>query len=228
MFQSKTNTVFATIAAIASILGFGYIMQPGTKSADNIISSPTNAASKTVNIKDLMAPGLLPDNVMGSKDAKVTIVEYSSMTCPHCATFHAEILPIIKKDYIDTGKVKYILREFPLDNLAFAAFQLGRCAPKDKYFAFIDMMYAKQEVWAFAKTERMPIMLKLAKRAGFTKETFEACIKNDEIYKGISEMRAKGSKFGINSTPSFFINGELISQTGDAKAFAKILDAKLK
>ncbi len=228
MFRSKTNTIIATIAAIVSILGFGYYMQPKGTTADNIISSPTQAANKIVSIKTLMEPNQLPENILGSKNAKVTIVEYSSMTCPHCATFHEEVLPAIKKKYIDTGKVKYILREFPLDNLAAAAFMLGRCAPKDKYFPFIEMMYGKQKVWAFGKGDPLPAMLKLAKGAGFTKESFDTCLKDQKILDGINAVRARGSKLGINSTPSFFVNGELIKQFGDVKSFSAMLDKKLK
>ncbi len=228
MFKSKTNTLIATLAAIGSILGFGYFMQPKGSPVDTIISSPTHAANKTVNLKTLMEPNLLPENVMGSNDAKVTIVEYSSMTCPHCATFHEEVLPTIKKDYIDTGKVRYILREFPLDNLAAAAFMLGRCAPKDKYFPFIEMMYGKQKVWAFGKGDPLPAMLKLAKGAGFTKEQFDKCLQDPKLLDGINAVRARGSKLGVNSTPSFFVNGELIKYAGDVKSFAAILDKKLK
>ena len=124
----------------------------------------------------------LADNVMGKEDAPVTIIEFSSMTCPHCAIFHKDTLPGLKSKYIDTGKVKYILREFPLDPLAGAAFMLGRCLPKkDSYFDFIDVLYARQNEWANAK-DPINALKTLAKQAGFTDESFKACLDDKELY----------------------------------------------
>ena len=109
-----------------------------------------------VDVAELMKTGELPDNVLGKPDAPFTIVEYSSMTCPHCAAFHKDVLPKLKEKYIDTGKAKYIVREFPLDNVAAAAFMLGRCVDQAKYFDFIDLLYANQEEWAF-KQNPIPV-----------------------------------------------------------------------
>ena len=139
----------------------------------------------------------------------VTIVEYASMTCGHCATFHAKTYPVLKQRYIDTGKVKYIMREFPLDPLAAAGFMLARCAGKDKYYPMIEVLFAKQNEWAVQQP--IPPLTAIAKQAGFTQEKFESCLSDQKILDGIEATRAHGSqKLGVNSTPTFFVNGKVM------------------
>ena len=130
---------------------------------------PEAAAAETVPAGELMKPDALPEMAMGDDKAPVTVIEYASMTCPHCAHFQETTFPELKKRYIDTGKVRYIFREFPLDNLAAAAFMLARCAgkdDKDKYFALIDTLFRQQRQWAVEKP--IPPLLSIAKQAGFT------------------------------------------------------------
>ncbi len=150
----------------------------------------------------------LADNVMGKEDAPITIIEFSSMTCPHCAAFHKDTLPGLKEKYIDTGKVKYILREFPLDQLATAAFMLGRCLEKkDAYFDFIDMLYEKQREWAYGE-DQVGSLKKLAQQAGFTDESFKACLDDKKLFAQVLAVKNNGSaEFQIQSTPTFFVNG---------------------
>jgi protein-disulfide isomerase len=175
-----------------------------------------------VDVAELMKTGELPDNVLGKPDAPFTIVEYSSMTCPHCAAFHKDVLPKLKQKYIDTGKAKYILREFPLDNVAAAAFMLGRCVDQAKYFDFIDLLYANQEEWAF-KQNPLPGLQKFAKQVGFTEERFNECIKDEKLLKHIEWVRERGSKqFTVKATPTFFINGVRLKGV-DAEAFDKVM-----
>lgn len=107
------------------------------------------AQAQTVDTAALLTPGSLPDKILGSADAPVTVVEYASMTCGHCANFHMNTYPHLKKEYIDTGKVRFIFREFPLDPVALAAFMLARCMPEDKYFDTVDTLFEKQRTWAF-------------------------------------------------------------------------------
>ncbi len=136
--------------------------------------SPGGAA-ETVPAAELMKPDALPEMIMGNDKAPVTVIEYASMTCPHCAHFQETTFPELKKRYIDTGKVRYIFREFPLDNLAAAAFMLARCAgkdDKDKYFALIDTLFQQQRQWAVEKP--LPPLLAIAKQAGFTEEFFKS------------------------------------------------------
>lgn len=164
----------------------------------------------TVPMSELMKPEALPDRVMGNPNAPVTIVEYASMTCPHCAHFQQTTFPELKKQYIDTGKVKYILREFPLDNLAAAAFMLARCAGEldsGKYYAMVDTLFAQQQQWAVEKP--IPKLLAIAKQAGFTEKSFDACLQNQKLLDGIEAVRQRAIKdFGVESTPTFFINGK--------------------
>ncbi len=171
----------------------------------------------------------LADNVMGKEDAPVTIIEFSSMTCPHCAIFHKDTLPGLKSKYIDTGKVKYILREFPLDPLAGAAFMLGRCLPKkDSYFDFIDVLYARQDEWASAK-DPIEALKTLAKQAGFTDESFKACLDDKELYGKVLAVKNKGTEeFRIRSTPTFFINGTRLEGAQPLAEFEKLIEPVLK
>jgi protein-disulfide isomerase len=167
---------------------------------------------------------------MGNDKAPVTIIEYASMTCPHCATFQETTFPELKKRYIDTGKVRYIFREFPLDNLAAATFMLARCAGKDdpaKYFAMIDTMFSQQRTWAVEKP--LPPLLALSKQAGFTEQSFNACLANQQVLDGIESIRQRAIKeFKVQSTPTFFINGTAYPGALSIGDMAKAIDPLLK
>ncbi|MEM7461419.1 MAG: DsbA family protein [Pseudomonadota bacterium] len=176
---------------------------------------------------ELMEEQALPDMVMGDVDAPVTIVEYASMTCPHCATFHNDTLPGLKEKYIDTGKVKMILREFPFDPRAAAAFMLARCAPADSYYPLIDVLFKQQSNWSRAKDARGPL-LQISKLAGFTQESFEACLKNQPLLDKVQQVRQKAERdYGVSSTPTFFINGEKVSGALSVEEMSKIIDKYL-
>ena len=187
-------------------------------------------AQAAVSETELMAPNTLPDMALGDPKAPVTIIEYASMTCPHCAHFTETTFPDIKKKYIDTGKVRFIFREFPLDNLAAAVFMLARCNAEtnpDKYFAFIDTMFRQQRTWAVEKP--LEPLLTISKQAGFTQETFNACLSNQKVLDGIEAMRQRGAdKFKVQSTPSFFINGKLYTGALSVDDMSKIIDPLLK
>jgi protein-disulfide isomerase len=158
---------------------------------------------------DILVAGPLGDEVQGKADAPVTIIEYASMTCGHCATFHTKTYPVLKSRYIDTGKVKYIMREFPLDPLAAAGFMLARCAGPDKYYPMIEVLFQKQDQWAVQQP--IPPLTAIAKQAGFTQEKFESCLSDQKILDGIEATRTRGSeKLGVNSTPTFFVNGKML------------------
>lgn len=167
-----------------------------------------NAFAQSPNPADLAVPGPLGDQIQGKDDAPVTIIEYASMTCSHCAAFHTTTYPVLKTKYIDTGKVKYILREFPLDPLAAGAFMLARCAGKDKYYPMVDVLFQKQKDWVVQKPIE-PLMA-IAKQAGFTEESFNSCLKDQKMLEGIESVRTRAAeKLGVNSTPTFFINGKV-------------------
>lgn len=165
------------------------------------------AEAQTFSVLELEAKGPLDDIPMGSPTAPVTIIEYASMTCPHCAAFANTTFPKLKEKYIDTGKVKYIMREYPLDGLAAAAFMLARCAGPEKYYPVIETLFAQQPKWAVK--EPVPPLLAIAKQAGFTQQSFEACINDKALLGKVQQMRDRGSqKFKVEATPTFYINGE--------------------
>lgn len=181
-----------------------------------------------VPVEELMKPGDLPDLVLGSPDAKVTIVEYASMTCPHCAIFHNRVLPALKKKYIDTGKARLIFREFPLDNLAAAGSMLARCAGGDKAYALIDVLFQKQDEWV-VRNDPVSKLFAIAKQAGFTKESFEKCLTDDKLLAQVEASRTRANeKFGVNSTPTFFINGKRLSGGGTLADFDRAIEPLLE
>ena len=215
-FITATSTLALGLGAF-SVLGYdgspNASLMPGVSSARAGDVDPT---------KLHMAPKI-GDRVMGKADAPVTIVEYASATCPHCANFHKGTFVQLKRDFIDTGKVRFIFREFPFDDLALAAFMLARCAPEDKYFPMLDVIFERHQVWTRNPREEL---LKIAKLAGFTEETFGKCLKNEEIAKGISAIRDTGNKeFGVNSTPTFFINGKELAGNQPIEKFKELIDA---
>lgn len=162
---------------------------------------------------ELKVAGPLGDVFLGSETAKVTIYEYASMTCSHCAHFHETTFPVLKQKYIDTGKVRFTLREFPFDPLSAAAFMLARCNGNDKYYPMVDLLFANQKTWVVSEGAA-DALLGVVKQAGFTQESFEACLKNQSVYDAVNAVRDRGQKvFGIDSTPTFFINGE--KKSGD-------------
>jgi protein-disulfide isomerase len=194
----------AGVAALSLLAGWG-LSQPA-------LAQRKKASPSEVAVDELMKPGPLPDLVLGKVDAPITVVEYASMTCGHCANFHTKVFPAIKEKYVDTGKVRFIMREFPLDNLAAAASMLARCAGEGKSFPLISVLFAKQDDWAFVKTDPRPELLKFAKQAGFTQESFEKCLTDQKLLDDISAIRARGSDaFGVTSTPTFFVNGKKLN-----------------
>jgi protein-disulfide isomerase len=163
-------------------------------------------------VEGLMDPSALPDIVESKpgadgKEPPVTIVEYASMTCSHCAAFHATTYPVLRSKYIDTGKVRFILREFPLDPLATAAFMLARCAGPDKRDAMIGLLFQLQRNWA-GSNKPIEELAGLVKQTGMSQETFQACLNNEDLRKKIDEVHDRGElKFGVDATPTFYING---------------------
>ena len=176
---------------------------------------------------DLAKTGPDGDIVLGSDKAPVTIIEYASMTCPHCSHFHETTYPELKKKYIDTGKVRFIFREFPLDQLAAGAAMLARCAGKDKYFPLIDALFSQQKEWVVQKP--LQPMLAIAKQAGFTEQSFNECLANQQILDALKETQSRAAqKFNVNSTPTFFINGKMFRGALTAEELDKQVAPYLK
>jgi protein-disulfide isomerase len=176
---------------------------------------------------DLAQAGPEGDVVLGSDKAPVTIIEYASMTCPHCAHFSQTTFPELQKRYIDSGKVRFIFREFPLDALAAAGFMLARCAGKDKFMPIVETLFAKQLDWVVK--EPLPALQNIAKQFGFTEESFKQCLANQKVLDDIQAVRDHAvEKLGVNSTPTFFINGKKFVGDQSIDALAKEIDPYLK
>jgi protein-disulfide isomerase len=149
------------------------------------------------------------------------------MTCPHCAHFSAETFPELKKRYIDTGKVRFIFREFPLDPLAAAGFMLARCAGKDKFMPIVETLFAKQDQWVVK--DPVPPLEDIAKQFGFTDESFKQCLTNQKVLDSIQAVRDRAAdKLGVNSTPTFFVNGKKLVGDVSLETMAKEIDPYLK
>jgi protein-disulfide isomerase len=179
---------------------------------------------------DVAKPVSLPDMALGPNDAAVTITEYASMTCPHCATFNEQVFPKIKKEYIDTGKVRYIFREFPLDIKAAAGSMLSRCIANGdapKYFAVTDMLFRQQNDWVMKNTTET--LTRIGKQAGLTQQQVEACLKDQALLDKIAaDQKYASDVLKVDSTPTFFINGEKIKGETSFEEFAKRINPLLK
>ena len=166
--------------------------------------------------------------IMGDAKAPVTIIEYASLTCPHCANFHVNILPKLKKSYIDTGKARLVYRDFPLDRLALSGSMMARCAGRERYFGFIDTMFRKQESWRAAK-DQLKALARIGLLGGISQTEFDACLKDKAVEDQVMKMRLDAQNdFAIDSTPSFIINGKKYSGVVDFARFEKILEPLLK
>ncbi|MDQ1185306.1 MULTISPECIES: DsbA family protein [Agrobacterium] len=195
--------------------------------AGNAFAQDIPESSGDVDMAEVLKPGALPDRALGDANAPVKIVEYMSMTCPHCAHFHNTAFEEIKKKYIDTGKVYFIIREFPFDPRAAAAFMLARCAPEQQYFPFVSMLFKQQQSWATAQDARAAL-LQMSKMAGFSQESFEACLTNQQLLNDVNATMQRGAtEFGVNSTPTFIINGKKYSGDMSVETMSALIDKLL-
>jgi protein-disulfide isomerase len=179
---------------------------------------------------DVAKPVSLPDMALGPADASVTITEYASMTCPHCAAFNEAVFPKIKSAYIDSGKVRYVFREFPLDIKAAAGSMLARCIAKEdagKYFAVIDMLFKQQNDWVSKNTTET--LTRIGKQAGLSQQAVEACLKDQALLDKIAaDQKFASDVLKVNSTPTFFVNGEMIKGETSFEEFDKKIKPLLK
>jgi protein-disulfide isomerase len=169
-------------------------------------------------------PEVFPDeHILGSPDAPITIIEYSSLTCPHCASFHETTLPKLKETWIANGKAKLVYRHFPLDRLALGAALVANCLDGDRYFNFIEVLFRRQDRWAGAE-DPVAELGQLATMAGIDREKFDVCLKDEAELNRILERRQKGeAEFGISSTPTFIINGRKVQGAVSFEEFNKLL-----
>ena len=206
--------------AVILVAAVGYFMFGG---------SSTNLSSDTAVAIDIKPT----DRIHGSPNAPITIVEYAYMTCIHCARFQREVMPQLVHDYVDTGKVKIVFRDFPLDGAARLGSALALCVPPDKYFSFLDLLFLNQKTWLadlnnderVSADEVVEGLVQMGRFAGFSREKVESCIGDQSVLAYIDQTQADAqAKYGVNSTPTFFINGE--EQKGEIHW--EDLDKKLK
>lgn len=184
---------------------------------------PRIGSAELASVEDMLA-----DRILGDPAAPVTILDYSSMTCPHCASFHNETLPRITEEYIDTGKARLIFRDFPFGLLAKAAAMISRCVDKDSYYGFLTVLFRSQDQWSQSK-EPAVALERMARFAGLSKADFDACLSNQALVQGIEENAAKAhEELGIESTPTFFVNGKEITGAAPFDQFKTTIDEALE
>lgn len=202
----------AAIGAIALAAAFG--------------SPAALAQAAAVDTVALYAPGSLGERALGPEDAPVTIVEYASMSCPHCAAFHETVFGELKTKYIDTGKVRFLFREFPHNNPGYPPAMVARCAPEGRFFEVVDAYFDRQEEW-LNSPDIMQAIRDIAKEHGFTDQSFDACVSNQALFEALKEGRDRGSSFGVQGTPTFFINGRKFEDAPSLANMEREIDALL-
>jgi protein-disulfide isomerase len=190
------------IVAVAVIAAGVYFGVQHNSGPSPIVAAQATSADKKALLS--VQPG---DHVKGDPNAPITLIEYASLDCPHCAHFNTVILPAIEKKWIDTGKVKLVYRDFPLDQVAVKAAQLAECAGKDRYFAVVDMIFENQGTWAAAQ-DPIAELSKSLRIAGMGDNEVKACLANDKVADGVIADYKGGEALGVNSTPTLFINGD--------------------
>jgi protein-disulfide isomerase len=214
-----TRRAFTTVLSLA-----GFTMLAGLSPLRLIADAMAQSAA------DVAKPVSLPDMALGPANASVTIVEFASMTCPHCAAFNETVFPKIKAAYVDTGKVRYVFREFPLDIKAAAGSMLARCIANGdapKYFAVIDMLFRQQSDWVVKNTTET--LTRIGKQAGLSQQQVENCLKDQALLDKIAADQKYASEvLKVDSTPTFFINGERIKGETSFEEFEKKINPLLK
>src|SRR3974390_517439 len=225
MRQSRSSALIITRRAFTAALSLtGLSLLAGLSPLRLVSAAMAQSAS------DVAKPVSLPDMVLGPANAPVTITEFASMTCPHCAAFNEQVFPKIKSEYIDTGKIRYIFREFPLDIKAAAGSMLSRCIAKDdagKYFAVTDMLFRQQNDWVVKNTTET--LIRIGKQAGLSQQQVEDCLKDQALLDKIAADQKYASEvLKVDSTPTFFVNGDRIKGEASLEEFEKRITPLLK
>lgn len=234
MINNKRMVVVAALVLLAVGAGV-FLTNPSEGEAVNANASDTQPVTlasieedalslEPINVSDTSAENPLGEVVLGREDAPVTMIEYASLTCSHCGAFHNEKLPILKEEYIDTGKVKIFFRPFPFDGLATAGAMLVYCVAPEQRMNFLSILYKRQSAWLMSE-QPLAELEKIARYAGLSETDFRVCLKDESIFNGIREIqKAAQEKAEVRSTPTFFINGEKIEGNADLALFRQVLD----
>ena len=213
--MSKQNQIIAAIAVLIVLAGIGFLISQPSEApqvAETAINSNQQGEAPAVaaasDLGALETPNPLGEIVLGSPDAPVTIVEYSSLTCPHCGAFHRDTLPKLTEKYVDKGLVKFHFRPFPFDPYATAGAMLAQCVTPAAQVNFLDVLFKRQQQWIQAENP-MDELQRLAKQAGLSESDFVVCLKDQNRLDAVRQMQAAAAEeLGVRSTPTFFINGE--------------------
>ena len=221
----RAFTAALSLTGLGLFAGFSAGFSPLRLISDAMISD-----AMAQGAADVAKPQSLPDMALGPANASVTITEYASMTCPHCAHFNETVFPKIKSEYIDTGKMRYVFREFPLDIKAAAGSMLARCIAKDdaaKYFAVVDMLFKQQNDWVVKNTTET--LTRIGKQAGLSQQAVEDCLKDQALLDKIAaDQKFAAEVLKVDSTPTFFLNGEKIKGETSFEEFDKRIKSLLK
>jgi len=227
LFAFKTNTQTAAVGILAA--AFTLIATLAFAPADGL--AQRTSGPDEVDQAELLKEDQLKDISIGEANAPVTIVEYASLTCGHCANFHTQVLPKLKEKYISKGKVRIIMREFPLNARAYAASMITRCAPDNATLPLVDGLFETQKDWAFKRTnaEFKQALFDFTKQAGLSEADFNKCLGNNKLLNDLTAQFTKASEvFGVNATPAFFINGKRLRGGPTLENFEKAIDSLLE
>lgn len=226
MEQNKRNLLIAGGVVLAVILGVaGYLTMGGSGNGAAVASGSDGAVANSGEA--LAQEGPMGDIAMGSADAPVTVYEYASLTCNHCAAFHLQSFPQIKEKYIETGQVRWVIRAFPFDPAATAAVMLARCSGPDRYYNFLDVLFEQQQQWAFTGNPGENLEA-LAKQGGFSSDSYKACLENQEIFDHVRAVQVRAQEVhSVRSTPSFFVNGEKVEGALPFEQFEEVIQKHL-
>lgn len=237
--KNQNIVIIAAVVVVVAIGGYIYFNNKGgddivsmaetsATEADSTAAAPTASGAVSDPADTLPAlPEGMTEMVLGDPNAPVTIIEFASLTCPHCADFDVNRLPDLKTEYIDKGLVKLIFRDYPLDGLALRAAQIARCAGPDKYFAYIDAFFRQQAQWL---TETpLDDMKRIARFTGMSSSEIDACLENKEIQQGIVKMmQDANAALNVASTPTFIVGDTQFSGTRELSHYEGLIDAELK
>ncbi len=217
---NRRNIMIGGAALVAVAGAAGYYFLGGKAPTQTAVT----AGGGTVDLTDLNAPPEIGEMTLGNAESKVTLIEYASASCPHCAAFHNDVFPTLKSEYIETGKIHFVFREFPHNDAAMAAFMLVRSLPKESYFPLIEVLYRTQPTWLANPRDGL---LNIAKQAGLSEEQFNKILSDQDLAKRILAVRDKAQTFGVTGIPTFFLNGEVLNGEQTIETLREKIDALL-
>ncbi len=230
--MKKNRWIIAMSAVVVLVALSAFVLNMKQPEAQTAIQSTAGVEMGAITHSETNAfdvKAALASRTLGNADAPVTVEEFASLSCGHCARFHKDVFPKLKKEYIDTGKIRFTYTDFPLNAPALDAAMISRCLPESRYFQFVKFLFDTQDNWAFSRKHRESLKQN-AKLLGLTDEAFDSCLNNQDLRQGLVEiMENAGKSHEIKSTPSFIVNGNQVLKGGQSlSSFQKIIDPLLK